>query len=34
MRPGGVMLKLRMEGKESFEEVVKLAGVGGMRYEV
>lgn len=34
MRPGGVMLKLRMDGKESFEEVVKLAGAQGVRRKV
>jgi hypothetical protein len=27
MKSGGVLFKLRMDGKESFEEVVKLAGV-------
>jgi hypothetical protein len=26
MKSAGVLLKLRMDGKESFEEVVKLAG--------
>jgi hypothetical protein len=36
MRSGEVMLKLRMDGMGSFEEVVKLAGDGEkvIRYRV